>query len=125
MPRFLLMGRSLLSAAFILILLLLKLLGWPPQQQADGLRNLSKGNNAEEDGILLETHENQQISDNIVNIGESISGIHKRPGEREIDEKIFVKSNKTEHIETENDIVEGSCNVANPKTGTQVGNGVG
>ena len=60
------MGRSLLSAAFILILLLLKLLGWPHHQQADGLRNLSKENNAEEDGILLETQENQQISDNIV-----------------------------------------------------------
>ena len=115
------MGRSLLSAAFILILLLLKLLGWPHQQQADW----SKGNNSQdEDSFLLETQETQQNSDSIANIRESISGIHKRPGEREIDDKIFVKSNATENIEAENDIVEGSCNVANPKTGTQVRNGV-
>ena len=67
---------------------------------------------------MLGTHEKQQTSDNIVNIKASTSGTQKRLGER--DEKIFVKSSKSEN----NDIGEDSCRVTNPKTGSQVGKDV-
>ena len=90
------MGRTPLSAASLLLLLLLKLLGWPQrEQQVPGSRNKA----------------------------ESIPGRQGREIDGKIFVKT---SETSETSEEEDIISGGedSCMVTNPKTGAQVGNDV-